>query len=161
MRRILFLSACLVVVLCLAACGKTVEISDTASDIAISDYEEISFTVKHCNSQAVTYTVCSSKEDFMFYEGHQFACVQRHVDGAWYPLLAVPQNYTGVLKWCSIPIEEQQGTISITTEYGGKLEKGLYRLVADCSLSAIPPSDSEQSNSSAQAVYLAAEFEID
>ena len=161
MRRVLFLSACLVVVLCLAACGKTVEISDTVSDVAISDYEEISFEGKSCNSKAVTYTVCSSKEDFMFYEGHQFARVQKYVDGNWHSLVAVPQNSTGVLKWCSIPNEEQQETISIATEYGGKLEKGLYRLVADCSLSAIPPGNSEQSDSDVQAVYLAAEFEID
>lgn len=161
MKRILFLLSCLAVVLCLTACGKTVEISDTISDITISDYEEISFTVKHCNSQAVTYTVCSSKEDFMFYEGHQFARIQKYVDGNWHPLVAVPQNSTAVFKWCSIPIEEQQGTISITTEYGGKLEKGLYRLVADCSLSAIPPGDSEQSDSAAQSVCLVAEFEID
>lgn len=161
MRRVFFLSACLVVVLCLAACGKTVEISDTVSDIAISDYEEISFKVKYCNSEAVTYTVCSSKENFLFYEGHQFACVQKYVDGAWYPLVAQPQTSTADFKWWSIPVEEQQETISITTGYGGKLEKGLYRLVAGCSLSAIPPSNSEQSDSTAQAVYLAAEFEID
>ena len=161
MKRILFLLSCLAVVLCLTACGKTVEISDTISDITISDYEEISFAVKHCNSQAVTYTVCSSKEDFMFYEGHQFACVQKNVDGAWHPLVVQPQTSTADIKWCPIPVEEQQETISIPTGYGGKLEKGLYRLVAGCSLSAIPPGNSEQPDSAAQAVYLAAEFEID
>ena len=47
------------------------------------------------------------------------------------------------------------GAISIQTEYGGRLEKGTYRLVAPCSLSADPDAAGE-----ASAVDLAAEFEI-
>ena len=58
----------------------------------------------------------------------------------------------------SIPTEERQETISINAEYGGKLEKGTYRLVAPCSLSATPPDNSELSDSSEQTVDIATEF---
>lgn len=161
MKRVLSMMLCLLAVVCLTACGKTVQLSTESSDIVISDYEEISFKIEFCTPNAVTYTVCSSKEDFLFYEGHQFAYVQKYVDGSWYSLVQQPQVSTGDFKWCSIPIEEQQETISINAGYDGKLEKGTYRLVAECSLSAIPPDNSELSDSSEQAVNIAAEFEID
>lgn len=161
MKRILTLLTCLFTVLFLTACGKTVEISAEASDITISDYEEISFKIKFCTPDAVTYTVCSSKENFLFYEGHQFAYVEKYVDGGWYSLIEQSHDSTGEFRWDSIPTEERQETISINWEYGGKLEKGTYRLVAPCSLSATPPDDSERSDSAEQSVYLAAEFEID
>ena len=161
MKRILTLLTCLLTVLCLTACGKTVEISTEASDITISDCEEISFEIKFCTPDAVTYTLCSSKENFLFYEGHQFAYVQEYVDGSWYSLIQQPHDSTGDFRWESIPAEERWETISINTEYGGKLEKGTYRLVAPCSLSATPPDDSERSDSAERSVYLAAEFEID
>ena len=157
MKRVLSLLTCIVIVLCVAACGKAVEVSDTVSDIMISDYDEISFQVKYCNPEAVTYTVCSSKKDFLFYEGHEFAYIQKYADGDWHFLAAQPQVSTGDFKWCSIPTEEQQETISIDAQYGGKLEAGTYRLVASCSRSATPPENSEPE----QSVYLAAEFEID
>lgn len=161
MKRVLSMVLCLLAAVCLTACGKTVQISTESSDIAISDYEEISFEIEFCTPEAVTYTVCSSKEDFLFYEGHQFAYVQKYVDGSWYSLVQKPQVSTGDFKWCSIPVEEQRKTISINAEYDGKLEKGTYRLVAECSLSAIPPDNSELSDSSEQTVNIAAEFEID
>ena len=161
MKRVLTLLTCLLTVLCLTACGKAVEISTEASDITISDCEEISFQVKFCTPDAVTYTVCSSKEKFLFYEGHQFAYVQKYIDGIWYSLVQQPQVSTADFKWYSIPTEERQETISIKTEYGGKLEKGTYRLVAPCSLSATPPDNSELSDRSEQTVYIATEFEID
>lgn len=161
MKRVLTLLTCLLTVLCLTACGKTVEISTEASGITISDCEEISFQVKFCAPDAVTYTVCSSKENFLFYEGHQFAYVQKYIDGSWYSLVRQPQVSTADFRWDSIPTEERQETISINTEYGGKLEKGTYRLVAPCSLSATPPDNSERSDSSEQTVYIATEFEID
>ena len=161
MKRILTLLTCLFTVLCLTACGKTVEISTEASDITISDYEEISFRIKSCTPDAVTYTVCSSKENFLFYEGHQFAYVQKYVDGSWYSLVQQPQVSTANFIWDSISTEERQETISINAKYGGKLEKGTYRLVAPCSLSATPPDNSELSDSSEQTVDIATEFEID
>lgn len=157
MKRISSLLPCLAIVLCVTACGGAVEISDTASDILISDYDEISFEVNHCTPDAVTYTVCSSKEDLLFYEGHSFAHIEKYVDGDWYDLVAQPQTSTGDFIWCPIPTEEQRVTISIDARYGGKLEAGTYRLVAPCSLSAAPPEDAELE----QAVYLAAGFEID
>ena len=161
MKRILTLLTYLFIVSCLTACGKTVEISTEASDITISDCEEISFEIKFCTPDAVTYTVCSSKENFLFYEGHQFAYVEKYVDGGWYSLIEQSHVSAGEFRWDSIPAEERQETISINWEYGGKLEKGTYRLVAPCSLSAMPPDDSERSDSAEQSVYLAAEFEID
>ena len=87
MKCILTLLTYLFIVSCLTACGKTVEISTEASDITISDCEEISFEIKFCTPDAVTYTVCSSKENFLFYEGHQFAYVEKYVDGGWYSLI--------------------------------------------------------------------------
>ena len=161
MKRVLTLLTCLLTVLCLTACGKTVEISTEASGITISDCKEISFQVKSCTPGAVTYTVSSSKENFLFYEGHQFAYVQKYIDGSWYSLVRQPQVSTADFRWDSIPTEERQETISIKTEYGGKLEKGTYRLVAPCSLSATPPDNSDLSDCSEQTVYIATEFEID
>lgn len=161
MKRILTLLTYLFIVSCLTACGKTVEISTEASDITISDCEEISFEIKFCTPDAVTYTVCSSKENFLFYEGHQFAYVQKYIDGSWYSLVPQSQVSTADFRWDSIPTEERQETISINAEYGGKLEKGTYRLVAPCSLSATPPDNLELSDSSEQTVNIATEFEID
>ena len=103
----------------------------------------------------MTYTVCSAQENFLFYEGHGFAYVEKYTDGSWYPLVRQALVSTGDFQWLSIPTEEVQGTISIQTEYGGRLEKGTYRLVAPCSLSADPDAADE-----ASAVDLAAEFEI-
>ena len=161
MKRILSQMVCLLAVICLTACGKTVEISTEASSIAISDYEEVSFKIKFCTPDAVTYTVCSTKENFLFYEGHQFAYVQEYVDGSWYSLVRQPYVSSAEFRWDSIPTEERQETISINTEYGGKLEKGTYRLIAVCSLSSEPPDNAELSDSSEQTIYIAAEFEID
>ena len=155
MKRILTLLGCLTILLCLTACGKTAEVSAEASDAVISDPEEITFRVKFCNADAVTYTVCSAQENFLFYEGHGFAYVEKYTDGSWYPLVQQDFVSTGDFQWLSIPTEEVQGTISIQTEYGGRLEKGTYRLVAPCSLSADPDAADE-----ASAVDLAAEFEI-
>ena len=156
MKHIRFFAICLMVGLCTTACGKTASVSDTPSEPVISDLEEISFQVISCNPQAVTYTVGSSKENFLFYEGHGFAYIQKHVDGSWYSLVPQPQDSTGDFQWVSIPAEEQLTTIRTETEYGGKLETGTYRLVAPCSFSAAPPEDAEPG----ETVYLAAEFEI-
>ena len=176
MQRILTLLGCLTILLCLTACGKTAEVSAEASDAVISDPEEITFRDGKLyilfesasrrfqygklvggsyNADAVTYTVCSAQENFLFYEGHGFAYVEKYTDGSWYPLVQQDSVSTGDFQWLSIPTEEVQGTISIQTEYGGRLEKGTYRLVAPCSLSADPDAADE-----ASAVDLAAEFEI-
>lgn len=157
MKRVLALLACAALVLCTAACSKTAVVSDEISDITVSDYGEISFEVVSCSPNAVTYTVCSSKKDFLFYEGHGFAYIQKCVDGNWYSLESRPQVSTGDFIWCAVPTEELRETISAETEYGGELEAGTYRLVAPCSLSAVPPENAEPE----QAVYLAAEFQID
>ena len=156
MKRILTCTVLFLCALCATACGKTVEVSDTISDITVSNCDEVSFAVKYCDPEAVTYTVCSYKKDFLFYEGHEFASIQKYVDGNWYPLVSQPQDSTGDFIWCSIPTEEQLGTISITNSYGGKLEAGTYRLVASCSRSAIPP----ETSTLGETVYLAAEFTI-
>ena len=156
MRRVLPLLGCLLAFFCLTACGKTAQVSDEVSDVTVSDYAEVTFQVKYCNADAVTYTVCSTRENFLFYEGHGFAYVEKYVDGSWHPLVQQPHDSTADFIWATIPTEETQETISIQYEYGGKLEKGTYRLLAPCSLSADPDAVSPDLK-----VYLAAEFEID
>ena len=153
-RALHLLSVIIAAVLCLCSCGKTVESADEASSVTISDFEEISFSIKSCYKGAVTYTVCSTEEDFLFYEGHQFAYVEKRVGGSWYPLVRRPVNSTGDFQHASVPTEEKTETISIHSFYGGKLENGTYRLVAPCYLS-----DEDLSNME-NPVYLAAEFEI-
>ena len=148
--------ACLAVILGFTACGKTVKISDTVSDIAVSDYKEISFQVQYCDPDTVTYTVCSSKENFLFYEGHEFAYIQKYVNGDWRSLIEQPQVSSGEFRWCAVSTDEQQKTISVKAQYGGRLEAGAYRLVAPCSLSSVPPQNSELE----QPIYFTAEFEI-
>ena len=95
MKRIMVCIVLFSCALCATACGKTAEVSDTVSDIPGSNCDEISFSVKYCDPEAVTYTVCSSKKDFLFYEGHKFASIQKYVDGNWYPLVSQPQDSTG------------------------------------------------------------------
>jgi len=154
MKRVV-ISLCLLayVVTCLCSCGKTAEISDIASSVKLSDYEEISFVVTLANPDAVTYTVCSSKEDFLFYEGHLFAYVEQYSNG-WYPLVMQEITSTGNLQCKSIPTSEMRETMSMKRFYGGKLEKGRYRLVAPCYTS-------QQNLYEFQGpVYIAAEFEI-
>lgn len=155
MKRTLYLLLFIVVSLCLCSCSKTVKNSDNVSSVEVSNFEEISFSIKFCNKDAVTYTVCSTEEDFLFYEGHSFAYVEKRIDGNWYPLARQSVDSTGDFKVATIPTEEKTETISIRTYYGGKLENGTYRLVAPCYHS------NEDLHSMENPVYLAAEFEID
>lgn len=145
----------IITVMCLCSCGKTVESSNEASSVEISNYEEVSFSIKICTPDAVTYTVCSTKERFLFYEGHQFAYVEKYIDDSWYPLVEQSRDSTGDFKGSSIPTEGKTETISINTLYGGKLENGTYRLVAPCYISE------EDLYNLKNPVYIAAEFEID
>ena len=155
MKRTLYLLLFIVVSLCLCSCSKTVKNSDNVSSVEVSNFEEISFSIKFCNKDAVTYTVCSTEEDFLFYEGHSFAYVEKRIDGNWYPLARQSVDSSGDFKRASVPTEEKTETISIDTYYGGKLENGTYRLVAPCYLSE------EDLYNMENPVYLAAEFEID
>lgn len=155
MKRVLCLLHFIIIIMCLCSCGKMAEISDEASSVQISNFEEISFSIKSCYPNAVTYVVSSTEEGFLFYEGHQFAYVERYIDGSWYPLVQQPIVSTGDFKGASIPTEEETETISISTLYGGKLENGTYRLVVPCYISE------EDLYSWKNQVYIAAEFEID
>lgn len=154
-KRVLRLLPFIVVVMRLCSCGKMAAISDEASSVEISNYEEISFSIKLCNPNAVTYTVSSTEEGFLFYEGHQFAYVEKYIDGSWYQLLQQPIDSTGDFKGASIPTEEETETISINTLYGGKLENGTYRLVAPCYTSE------EDLRNWENPVYISAEFKIE
>jgi hypothetical protein len=155
MKRIMLLLLAVLAAIFLSACGKTASVSDEITDVEISSFDEITFSVTYSIPDAVTYTVSSTEEGFLWYEGHQFAIVQKLTDNGWCSLEYLPRTTTGDFQGKFIPVEGFTETIGSEQSFGGKLDKGTYRLLACCYRSA------DDLFASESPVYIAAEFTID